>query len=564
MQNIFYIKNIDKSFVGKTIFIFSLLSYFFLKLPFNCSVICSSANEGFYYIYAQNLLDSLKYDTFCGPLFVFLYAFILKVFGFGTASIISTHFLQTFVILLTAIFSFVLAKELINDFFAGVAVLSFILLQITPIGLWGGGLELESAFAFEAEVLCSFFSLCSIICFLMSSKKQTPFMYCFFSGILAFLSFASKANGLVLTIAFLCWAIYLLLFQKTYLIDIKQHLLFFFTGWLLCFLAFDLVMFMLKTNPLTFWRNCFWVGSYKAITTKTYFDLLKLIFHFMTRGSTSLNNFILFLTSFLSFLWICLRGYLLKLKDDPRQHFWILIAIWYLGNACAIIVPGVYSSYYYNLIWPSIALLLVLALKDIFYYFADLKIQLIVSILVSGLFICRLITISPTYYKLARANIMMNAFSQPLSFKDPILPEEIISSKNRFLGLQVADIINSKLPDKRDRFYVFNFFKGFASFSPNIYIYAKRPCFTTILSDHLIQSHVHNYAKEKLIKILINSPPKLILVSKQPYVDENMVKRLDLFLVWLRDFLSQKYHLETTFNFNNGKKDEVCYIYERN
>ena len=137
---------------GFFLLITSLLFYFFIKLPFNLSVTCASSNEGFYFVFSQYLLDTHKFDFIRGPFFIFIYAFVLKIFGFNTWSIIAVHFIQTITVSAIGISLYYLGKIVLkSDFFSGLSVLFFILLQVTPIGGWGPKMEFESAFALECE-----------------------------------------------------------------------------------------------------------------------------------------------------------------------------------------------------------------------------------------------------------------------------------------------------------------------------------------------------------------------------------------------------------------------------
>ena len=93
--------------LGLALLIGSLVFYTLLKMSFNFSVLCSSTNEGFYFVFGQHLLNGrhLYFDIFTarGPLFIMFYALIVKVFGFGSYAIIATHFIHTFIVILIGI-----------------------------------------------------------------------------------------------------------------------------------------------------------------------------------------------------------------------------------------------------------------------------------------------------------------------------------------------------------------------------------------------------------------------------------------------------------------------------
>ena len=149
-------KKLNKSErIGQLIFIESLVFYFLIKLPFNLSVLCSDTNEGFYFIFGQHFLNGTHFDVsemIYTNLFVLIYALIIKLFGFGTWSIIAVHITQTVIVLLIAALIFSITCKLFeNTFYASLSVLFWILMQVTPIGQWGNKMELESAFALNPE-----------------------------------------------------------------------------------------------------------------------------------------------------------------------------------------------------------------------------------------------------------------------------------------------------------------------------------------------------------------------------------------------------------------------------
>ncbi len=553
---------------GLILLISSLLFYCLVKLPFNLSVVCTSSNEGFYFVFSQYLLDTHKFDFIRGPLFIFIYALVVKLFGFGTWSIIAVHFVQTFTVCLIGISLFYLGKIVLkSDFFSGLTVLFFILFQVTPIGGWGLDFEFESAFALECEYFCILFSIWSLICLLnISSGNKSKFLY-FLAGIFAAFSFASKASGIIIVIALFCWCIYLFFFQKKHFLNTISNISFFTLGFLMCVLLFSLVLVSLSAEPLSFWKNSFLIGSYSKSYLKSPLDFLSNILKFMTRDTNSFNNFFLFFLTFLSLAWGLVRSHILRIKDDFTQMFWTFISIWGIGNIFAVIAPGEYASYYYILVWPAVSIFLSLLLKDLFSFikiFQMKSVRILICLLISLVFIQRIAVVFPTYLKLAKPNLDLSVFSQPQSFQDPVVFPYSPLPKKRILALWVADLINSQLPDKKDKFYVFNFFDNFPIFSANLYIYAKRSCQTSILSDHLLVKSILEDRAIKLAKVLIETPPQIIIIPKYLHMSPALRPLIKPFLEWLTLFLEKNYHLSGSFDVITPKKNpETCYIYKK-
>lgn len=556
---------------GLILLIISLLLYFLVKLPFNLSVTCASSNEGFYFVFSQYLLDMHKFDFIRGPLFIFIYAFVLKLLGFNTYSIVAIHFLQTFTVIMIGISLFYLGKVLLkSSFFAGLTVLFWILLQLTPIGGWGAEREFESTFALEGEYFCVLFSVWSLICLLNVSGKNKS-LY-FLAGIYAGLSFASKASGIIIVLAFICWCFYLLLFFRNLFLTRIFGLFVFIVGFLLCVLLFSFALSLLNVEPLSFWRDSFLIGSYLKNYLSSPSGFFASVIKFMTRDSKSLSNLILFFLAFISILWGFLRICILKIKkNDFTEIFWSLLSIWGIGNIFAVISPGVYGSYYYILVWPAVSIFISLFLRDLILYVSSFQMKIIkvlITVFILFFFVCRISIVFPAYCKLARFYINLNIFSQPQSFQDPVILPYSPAPKNRTLGLKISDLINSLLPNKNDKFYIFNFFKNFPPFSPNIYIYAKRPCQTSILSDHLLVKNICEDRAEELYKVLTDSPPKIIVLPRLNYISKEALPLLNPFLDKINIFFKKNYHFLRSFevfNFNDpNEAPETCNIYERN
>ena len=158
----------------------------------------------------------------------------------------------------------------------------------------------------------------------------------------------------------------------------------------------------------------------------------------------------------------------------------------------------------------------------------------------------------------------LNFASQPQSFQDPVnLP---YLNPKRPLDLKIADVINGYLPDKRDRFYVFNFVKGHQYFSPFIYIYAKRLSASSIVSDWLFVQNSLKTTLKILMRDLNQNPPKIIIVPRNFYFRSWQTKTLKPFFQNFVSFLQTKYHLEQSFDFaiDSMGESEIFNVYERN
>ena len=175
-----------KNRIGWILFIVPLLFYSLCRLPFDFSVLCSSPNEGYYFAHAQYFLNGEKYVYAGGPLFLFLYASILKVFGFGTWSILAIHFIGNLVTILIGILIFLITKKIFqNTFWGGISVLIWVLIQATPIGGWEQAEELKAFFVLEPEYFCILLSLASIYCLLQAIEQKGKWTYPFLTGLLA-------------------------------------------------------------------------------------------------------------------------------------------------------------------------------------------------------------------------------------------------------------------------------------------------------------------------------------------------------------------------------------------
>ena len=561
-----HLKKIDQT-IGLVILIFSLILYFIFKLPFNFSVLCASGNEGFYFIYSQYLLSENALRAFGGLLRILLYTLVLKFFGFGTWSIIIVHFIQTFIVMLIGIVIYLVLKKIISSsFYSALAVLFWILLQMTPIGGWGTKLELESAMALEAEYLCVLFSLGSIYYLLISLEKQKLFLCSLLAGVLASCSMMSKLSGSVLIIAVFCWAIYLLIVNRNLFNKIKYRFLIFSLGFILSFLFFNVIIFCFM-NPVTFWEQSAWVGSYSRDFLKSPKSFLMLLWIFMSRGSNS--NFVLYFIYFLLLLWGLIRNILMK-KDNLELSFIPLLSIWGIGNICAVIAPGAYGCYYFILVLPSIAIFIALGLNDLFSFrkITNHKyLKVFTFLLISLFFLHRIWIVFPIYFNYAKKIMKTSVFFQPQSLNDPVLP-----NGNNGYGrpgiLLLADILNSYLSDHEDKIYIFHFSKC-RNIETSIYIYIKRMSASTVVPDFFhYRRYLVPYTKT-LVEDLTKNVPKLFVINMQfSLFEHEKITKEDLmpFINWLAIFLKENYHFKNSIEVpcEDSNEKEVYKIYERN
>lgn len=528
-----------------------LILFFLLILPFNLSVKLSSLNEGYDLIIGKYFLDGEIVKSFAKPLLISVYALIVKVFGFGTPSIIALHFVQTFVSITIAIVIFLISLKVLKHYsYAVISSLVWLLLLITPIGGWETSYEIGSIFALEAEYFCVLFSLLSIYFFLLSlsfhaNKKK---LFAYFAGIFACISFIFKGSGVVIVLSYCLW--YLIIFLTKRKIHRRLNFAYLLFGLLTGITITILTVFFQGENVYLFFKDLFYPGSYTTSHLSSSGEIFKYLIMFMFRFDSSfkgVNNFILFLVFFISILWPFLDNKSSENNKLLSSTFSKLIAIWAALNILAVVAPGMYVSYYYLLLWPGAAILLTLLLKGLLQLASKnviLKILIIVFVFV--LFIQRIYFVIPSYEKLFVESYYLNAFIQKKSFQDPVLTDK----QNQYFrpaDLRIADYINRLLPNKRHTFYILNFVEKNYSFSSNMYVYAKRMPPTTIAAD-LLHLYQNIYFLDK-INILKNDlkrrPPKIIIKPKQLYMDEyhkGYSHIQDLFY-WFDIFLKENYQL---------------------
>lgn len=566
-----------KKNLGLIILLSSLLIYSLIKLPLNLSVLCNSENEGFYFVYGKTFLEWKEF--FCGPLFILLYALVIKFFGFNTFSIIAIHFIQNVSVILISILLYLILRKLLESSLIGsFVVLCWLFFILTPIGHMSILSEILSHFGVEAEYFCVLFSLLSILCLLYSGfvKDEISLVsgfrekFCLFlSGMFSLFPLMFKPSGGVLFLAFLAWTFILVVSKKEKFVLMLEKIIYFLAGTLLSFILFQLFIHYFSSNSFLFWRDYFVFGSYSQDFIKSPTSIFKSIIDYMTRGTASISNFFLFSLSFIFFIWGFFRSFFFKKREQGMSRIWLLLSIWGIGNSLVIIVPGIYQPYYYHLIWPIIAIVLILGIRDLFCLIEDRYKKLITFIL--GIIFClfvtpRLFWVIPKYIELHSRIEPISIFNQPESFQDPV-EEKNGSNIFRPVFLKFADTINKLLPDKNDNFYVFNFNKvqGHTSFTTASYIYAKRYPPTHILSDLLDYRNLLDKKLEILKRSIVNRPPRFFVISKDVYIEPWQIKILTPFINWFNDYVMKNYVLKLSLvnKQTSLSNQEIFFVYER-
>ena len=572
-----------KERIGLFLLFGSLLFIFLVKLPFNSLVICSNVNEGYYFVFGQKFLNERTLDFPGRTLFILFYALVEKISGFGTDSIIAIHWIQTVLGFLIAIVLFILVNYVFQSkLYSGLCVLFWTLMQYVPVGGWGQGTmegELECSFALEAESFCVLFSLISIYCLLKGclgkTKGQSSFLFSLLAGLCSALSTMFKANGAVIAIAVFCLVGYLFLFKREIFYSTITSFVYFFIGLVISLIVFSLMICVFKGDLNFFWQNYFTIGSYNQNFLKSPQALLLIIWNTMTRYYLCWSNFFLFLLALISFTWCLIRIFFIRSNTMSSVLFSPLLGIWGIGNFCALIAPGEYSSYYYVLIWPSMAIAFSIVLQDLFTLNRALnnnsfKIALVVFL--SLFFMNRIFIVFPAYSLMLKNLKYLDIKYQPESFQEQVkvsFTSDYNSKRPNFL--KIADLINSFLPDKNDTFYIFNLGEKHLSFTPIIYIYTKRLPSTTIVSDFLRYKKLTELYSDKLTYDLTHKSPKIIIVPDRLILNNWQVKLLNPFFQCLDVFLQKNYHFKTRIDYfcsgylcHSLKEVESYNVYEHN
>jgi len=566
--------NFIKQKPGLFICICSLLFLFLLNLPLNLSVSCANENQGLAFTWGQALLrwHDLTYGR--GLLYVLLNAIVLKIFGFNTWAIVGIHILETIILISIGVLLYLIVRKILkSDIYGAISVLFWIIFICTPIGKSGLVVEIASHYNLDEECLCVLFSLCSILCFLLSNffennQVSNPNIkekiYSFLAGLFAVCSLMSKGNGAILCIAIIVWLLQVYLFQREYFKSLKTHFVYCFLGIILSLSFFNFILYKLHGDLFLSWKNYFFVGNYSHNYLMSWRVFLKTIYMFMTRYTNSMSNFVLFFFAFLLFGIGLFNGCFKRNAQNPLAMFWSLISIWSFGNACVIMVPGDYQPYYYHLIWPSLAIVFVIGLHELFVLLKGKKIVIsFISALVVIFFINRIYLSLPSHYHLARALNVLSVFNQPQSFQDPVLPYK--TSHFRPYQFLLADAINIHLPDKNSTFYVLTFSeRGLTAFTPLTYIYSKRASPTTVDAGLLAVPTIIEMKLKVLKRDLSIRKPNILIVPKNISLQPWQVEYLPPFLEWVKDLIRNNYRFENFFELAvKGRQSETFLVYRK-
>jgi hypothetical protein len=284
----------------------------------------------------------------------------------------------------------------------------------------------------------------------------------------------------------------------------------------------------------------------------------------MTRRANSMSNFVLFLFAFLLVGIGLFNGCFKRNAQNPLSMFWSLISIWGFGNACVIMVPGDYQPYYYHLIWPSLAIVFVIGLHELFVLLKGKKVIIsFVSALVIIFFINRIYLSVPAHYRLARALNVLSIFNQPQSFQDPVLPYK--TSHFRPYTFLLADAINIHLPDKNSTFYVLAFSdRGLTAFTPLTYIYSKRASPTTVNAGLLAVQTIIETKLKVLKRDLSTRKPDILIVPKNISLQPWQVEYFPPFLSWVKDLIRNNYRFENFFELAvKNRQSETFLVYRK-
>ena len=542
-------EKIIKKHKGLLICVCALITYFLLRLPLNLSVLCSNENQGFAFVFGQSFLNYGELALGRGILFVLLYAAVLKLFGFGTWSIVAIHIVETIIFISIGIFIYLIVKKVLeNKTFAGLAVLFWVIFILTPIGGSDFMVELRSHYNLHGEPLSVFFAVLSILCLsyahffnieqLKINKKEQ--LFSFFSGMFSVCSFMSKTSGGILPIAIILLSFYLFLFKKETFQNLKANILCCLLGIVLGLVFFNFVFYLFDGNLVSSWQNYFLIGRYGSEHFSSFPLFVKSVFDFLSRSTSSLNNFVLILFAMLLFIYSLIRNF---------SVFWLLVSLWGLGGACVVVIPGAYQPYYYHLIWVQISIAFVLVLYELIIVSKNQSKKIAgysLLALILLLFIARIVIFIPVHYGMFEELSDYSVFKQPQSFQDPVSKQT--SSRAGFL--QLADEINKLVPDKQKTIFLFNLYKeGHTGLTPLTYMYAKRYPSTSVPAGLLL---IPNALKPKLKVLkqdLIKRSPDVVVIADENYLKPWQVKPMTPFLKWFDEFIKENYILETNLSY---------------
>lgn len=567
--------NFIKNNTGLLICIGFLLILFLLNIPINLSVVCANENQGFAFTFGEGLLRWKELACGRGILFVSLFASILKIFGFNTYSIIAVHILETIILLLIGVLIYlIVSKSTKNNFLGGLSTALWVIMISTPIGTSGLQVEILSHYNLNEENLCVLFSLSSLLCMVVSnffnpdkgtliSRKEK--LFSFLAGVFTVCSLMSKANGAILLIATVLWFLLLFAFRKQEFKFLSTKILYYFSGAIFSLSLFNIVLYILSGDLVHVWKDYFLLGNYTNEHLTSVKLLLSMVLKFMTRYTNSISNFVLFFFGLLLFILGILKWMFQKEGKNNLTNFWLLIGIWGLGNVCVIIAPGGYQPYYYHLIWPSLSIVFVIGLHELFLFLRVQKaIIFFVSLLVIAFFSHRICLSASAHYHIAREHSTLSVFNQPQSFQDPVLPYNP-KLNYRPYQLILADGINVHLPDKNNTFYILAFSDfGLTAINPLTYIYSKRASPTTVDFSLLAVPTIIEMKLKVLKRDLFNRKPDVLIISTNIPLRPWQVQYLSPFLAWVQELIKSSYHFETSFNLAvTNDKTETFFVYRK-
>ena len=561
-----------KKNLGLVLCIVALISLFVLKLPLNLSVLCANQNQGFGFGFGLGLLNGGELSPGRGPVYVFIYFLILKLFGFNTYSILALHAVETVVLLFIGLLLYLILRKLLGNIYGGLAVLFWVILISTPIGGSNPEVEILSHYYLSEESVSVLLSLLSIYCLLctnifhlVTDKTKPPQnqFFSFLAGALAICAFMSKANGLVLLLAVLCFFVQIFTVKRDFFLSVWSTIAYYLLGVVCSFIVFSVFFYVFHHDLILSYENYFSIGSYTTTHLTTLKAFVTNFSLFFTRHSESLSNVVILASVFSFFFVYFLYGFFPKRNINPLSNFFLFLSIWAIGNLCAIILPGQYQPYYYQLIWPNIAIFYTLVI----YCARNRKIiKWFFSIFLISLFSFKIFISAPAHVLLAKYFMNHSVFKSPQSFEDPVTT--IKENKRQSIYLEVADAINTLLPEKEQTFYVFNFGRsGYSVISPLTYIYSKRQSPTTIDCDLLKISNLIKPKIDALKKDLTSRHPEFLILSKYFYPVNLENYAFKSFFNWFMAYVEKYYEFldESTIEYilNGENKSETFLLYKR-
>lgn len=531
---------------GILILLSSLVFYFFIKIPFNLSVLCASENEGFYLVFGQHFLNT--FEVLGGILYIPIFSLILKITGFNTWAIIFIHLLHTLLIMLIGTLIFIITKKLTTPTYGGISSAFWVLSVLTPNNISALSNELLSHMSLEAEIPIALFSLLSILLLIKGGTlipaKLSNLKYYFFCGVVSTLPLMFKANGVTFLLALFSWVILsLILERKTRLKCIFSLIGGVSTGLTIFSLLVYSFRLLKEESFIECIRNYFFVGYYSQ---NSFFNFVKslLIQAYAFSNTSSIINSSFFV--FIQLLFITNLVYGIKTFNSLKGRILSLLGILGLGNSCTIFATGKYEPYYFYLIWFVFAITIGITLELINTRYSNKLVRNSLLVLISCFFINKFTVTVPSYMSLMETLNQFSIYNQSQSFNDPISTND----KSKRAGLlPIADQINSLVPDKNERVYFLNFHAdGITGVSASTYIYSKRFSPTTTLSSNLKHKPLIDRKFKILIRDLKKSPPYLIILSSDLNLKDWQKKAFTSFFKWFSVYLNKNYTLNTTIN----------------